>query len=118
MSDEPDRELLAEGTLISHLVELRQRLLKAVVAIAIVFAPCAWFANDLFTIIATPLIQKMPAGSSMIATSLISPFMAPLKLSLFIGLFIAKRFSRLYRPGATNAQIWYSTIGIDANSAT
>ena len=89
MSDEPDRELLAEGTLISHLVELRQRLLKAVIAIAIVFAPCAWFANDLFTIIATPLIQKMPAGSSMIATSLISPFMAPLKLSLFVALFIA-----------------------------
>jgi sec-independent protein translocase protein TatC len=89
MSDEPDRELLAEGTLISHLVELRQRLLKAVVAIALVFAPCAWFANDLFTIIATPLIKKMPAGSSMIATSLISPFMAPLKLSLFVAVFIA-----------------------------
>jgi sec-independent protein translocase protein TatC len=86
---EPDRESLAEGTLISHLVELRQRLLKAVVAVAIVFAPCAWFANDLFTIIATPLIKKMPAGSSMIATSLISPFMAPLKLSLFVAVFIA-----------------------------
>ena len=56
-------ERLAEGTLISHLVELRQRLLKCVIAIAIVFAPCAWFANDLFTIIATPLISKMPAGS-------------------------------------------------------
>jgi sec-independent protein translocase protein TatC len=84
-----DEERLPEGTLISHLVELRQRLLKCVVAIAIVFAPCAWFANDLFTIIATPLIAKMPAGSSMIATSLISPFMAPLKLSLFVALFIA-----------------------------
>jgi sec-independent protein translocase protein TatC len=82
-------ERLAEGTLISHLVELRQRLLKCVVAIAIVFAPCAWFANDLFTIVATPLISKMPAGSSMIATSLISPFMAPLKLSLFVAVFIA-----------------------------
>jgi sec-independent protein translocase protein TatC len=86
---EDERESLAEGTLISHLVELRQRLLKAVVAVAIVFAPCAWFANDLFTIIATPLIQKMPVGSSMIATSLISPFMAPLKLSLFVAIFIA-----------------------------
>ena len=82
-------ERLAEGTLISHLVELRQRLLKCVIAIAIVFAPCAWFANDLFTIIATPLIAKMPAGSSMIATSLISPFTAPLKLSFFVALFIA-----------------------------
>jgi sec-independent protein translocase protein TatC len=91
MSDEerPAEERLAEGTLISHLVELRQRLLKCVIAIAIVFAPCAWFANDLFTIIATPLIAKMPVGSSMIATSLISPFMAPLKLSLFVALFIA-----------------------------
>jgi sec-independent protein translocase protein TatC len=84
-----DEERLAEGTLISHLVELRQRLLKCVVAVAIVFAPCAWFANDLFTIIATPLIAKMPVGSSMIATSLISPFTAPLKLSLFVALFIA-----------------------------
>ena len=90
MSDEDrDRELLAEGTLISHLVELRQRLLKVVIAIAICFAPCAWFANDLFTIVATPLIKKMPVGTSMIATSLISPFMAPLKLSLFVALFIA-----------------------------
>jgi sec-independent protein translocase protein TatC len=91
MSDEERlaEERLAEGTLISHLVELRQRLLKCVIAIAIVFAPCAWFANDLFTIVATPLISKMPAGSSMIATSLISPFMAPLKLSLFVAVFIA-----------------------------
>src|SRR4030095_12474862 len=92
MSDEEERraeERLAEGTLISHLVEWRQRLLKCVIAIAIVFAPCAWFANDLFTIIATPLISKMPVGSSMIATSLISPFMAPLNLSLFVALFIA-----------------------------
>src|SRR5678815_2607232 len=88
MSDE-ERESLAEGTLISHLVELRQRLLKAVIAVAIVFAPCAWFANDLFTIIATPLINKLPAGTTMISTSLISPFMAPLKLSLFVALFIA-----------------------------
>ncbi|HEY9447453.1 MAG TPA: twin-arginine translocase subunit TatC [Burkholderiales bacterium] len=89
MSEEDNRESLAEGTLISHLVELRQRLLKAVIAVAICFAPCAWFANDLFTIIATPLIEKMPVGTSMIATSLISPFMAPLKLSLFVALFIA-----------------------------
>lgn len=88
MSDE-ERELLAEGTLISHLVELRQRLLKVVIAIAICFAPCAWFANELFTIVATPLINRMPAGTSMIATSLISPFMAPLKLALFVALFIA-----------------------------
>lgn len=84
-----EREQLAEGTLISHLVELRDRLLRAVIAVAVVFAPCAYFSRELFTLIATPLIEKMPAGASMIATSVISPFMAPLKLSLFVALFLA-----------------------------
>lgn len=89
MSGEPDREQLAEGTLISHLIELRQRLMKAVLAVAIAFVPCAMFANDLFTLVAMPLIAKMPQGASMIATSLVSPFMAPFKLALFVALFAA-----------------------------
>src|SRR5688572_27632244 len=84
-----EREQLAEDTLISHLVELRDRLLRSVIAIAVVFGPCAYFSRDLFTLIATPLMDKMPAGTSMIATSVISPFLAPLKLSLFVALFIA-----------------------------
>jgi sec-independent protein translocase protein TatC len=89
MSEEGEREPLAEGTLISHLIELRQRLLKAVIAVFVCFIPCAIFADELFTIVATPLIARMPLGTSMIATSLISPFMAPLKLALFVALFIA-----------------------------
>lgn len=89
MSAEGEREPLAEGTLISHLIELRQRLLKAVVAVFLCFIPCAIFSDKLFTLVALPLIKKMPEGTSMIATSLISPFMAPLKLALFVGLFIA-----------------------------
>jgi sec-independent protein translocase protein TatC len=89
MSDEGEREPLAEGTLISHLIELRQRLLKAVVAVFLCFIPCAIFSDKLFTLVALPLIEKMPEGTSMIATSLISPFMAPLKLALFVALFIA-----------------------------
>lgn len=84
-----EREQLAEGSLISHLVELRDRLLRAVIAVAVAFAPCAYFSRELFTLIATPLIEKMPAGASMIATSVISPFMAPLKLSLFVAIFLA-----------------------------
>jgi sec-independent protein translocase protein TatC len=84
-----DPEQLAEGTLISHLIELRQRLLKSVIAIGIVFVPCAIYANDLFTIVATPLLEKMPHGASMIATSLVAPFMAPFKLALFVSLFAA-----------------------------
>lgn len=89
MSAEGEREPLAEGTLISHLIELRQRLLKAVVAVFLCFIPCAIFSDRLFTWVALPLIKKMPEGTSMIATSLISPFMAPLKLALFVALFIA-----------------------------
>ena len=84
-----ERESLAEGTLISHLVELRDRLLRAVIAIGIIFMPCAYFSNELFTLVARPLIDKMPAGTSMIATSVVAPFMAPLKLSLFVALFLA-----------------------------
>jgi sec-independent protein translocase protein TatC len=84
-----ERESLAEGTLISHLIELRDRLLRAVISVAILFVPCAIFSDELFTLIATPLIDKMPQGTSMIATSLVAPFMAPLKLALFVALFLA-----------------------------
>lgn len=92
MSGDDDREQLAEGTLISHLVELRDRLLKTVIAVGVLFIPCAIFSNQLFTLIALPLMRKMPAGTSMIATSLVAPFMAPLKLALFVALFLAMPF--------------------------
>jgi sec-independent protein translocase protein TatC len=84
-----EREDLAEGSLISHLIELRDRLLRALIAVGVIFVPCAIYANELFTLVATPLIERMPKGTSMIATSLISPFIAPLKLSLFVALFLA-----------------------------
>jgi sec-independent protein translocase protein TatC len=83
------RENLAEGSLISHLIELRNRLLRAVITVAVLFVPCAIFSDRLFTLVAEPLISKMPAGTSMIATSLVSPFMAPLKLALLTALFLA-----------------------------
>lgn len=90
MSSSPGNgEPLAEGTLISHLLELRTRLLRAVVAVAICFVPLAFFQNEIFTLVAQPLIRKLPEGTSLIATSVISPFMAPLKLSIIVALFIA-----------------------------
>lgn len=85
-------ESLGEGTLISHLLELRSRLMRAVIAIAILFIPCAYFADRLFTLVALPLLEKMPLGTSMIATSIIAPFMAPLKLALLAALFLAMPF--------------------------
>jgi sec-independent protein translocase protein TatC len=90
MSESPaDSETLAEGTLISHLLELRQRLLRAVVVVLIVFVPLAFFANELFTLVAMPLLEKLPEGTSIIATSVVAPFMTPLKLALVMALFVA-----------------------------
>jgi sec-independent protein translocase protein TatC len=90
MSQDPrDSEQLAEGTLISHLLELRQRLLRSVVAVLVVFLPLAFFANELFSLVAHPLVEKLPEGTSIIATSVIAPFMTPLKLALIMAVFIA-----------------------------
>jgi sec-independent protein translocase protein TatC len=58
MASEKTKEELAEGTLMSHLLELRDRLLKAVLALLVAFIPCAVFANELFAFIAQPLIDK------------------------------------------------------------
>ena len=90
MSQEPEQ--LAEGTLISHLLELRDRLLRAFLAVILVFIPLAFFANEVFTFVAQPLIEQLPKGSSLIATSVISPFMTPFKLAFFVALFVAMPF--------------------------
>jgi sec-independent protein translocase protein TatC len=88
MSKRPGTESLAEGSLISHLLELRDRLLRAVIVVLVIFLPCAYFSQDLFTLIAHPLLAKLPNGSSMVSTSLTAPVMAPLKLGVLIALFI------------------------------
>jgi sec-independent protein translocase protein TatC len=80
---------LAEGTLISHLLELRDRLMKAAFAVAICCIPCLLYMNKLFTFIAMPLIQKLPHGSSLIATSVVSPFTVPFKLAFLVALGLA-----------------------------
>ncbi len=86
---EDQQETLAEGSLISHLVELRSRLMKAAAAILIIFICLVPFAQEIFTLIATPLMDKLPEGSTMIATQVASPFLTPFKLSLFVALFLA-----------------------------
>ena len=90
MSQSPrEPEALAEGTLISHLLELRNRLLRALIAVFIIFVPLVFFSNDLFTFVARPLIEKLPEGTSLIATSVVAPFMTPLKLALIAAIFVA-----------------------------
>lgn len=92
MTPSHEPEPLQEGTLISHLIELRTRLLRALIAVLVLFIPCAIYDDELFTIIATPLLQKLPQGAQMISTSLIAPFMAPLKLAILAALFLGMPF--------------------------
>jgi len=89
MASEKPAEPLAEGTLMSHLLELRNRLMKAVIALLVVFIPCAYFANDLFTLIARPLIDKLPEGSTLLNTNVVGSFMTPFKVSFYVALFLA-----------------------------
>ncbi|MCV2884583.1 twin-arginine translocase subunit TatC [Aestuariibacter sp. AA17] len=77
------------NTLIAHLIELRSRLLKAVMSVLIVFACLAYFAQDIYHWLATPLLEAMPLNSHMIATDVASPFFAPFKLTMVLSFFIA-----------------------------
>ena len=78
-----------EGTLLSHLMELRNRLLKMVVTVLVLFVCLVPFADTLFTLVAEPLMARLPEGTSMIATQVASPFLTPFKLSLAIAVFLA-----------------------------
>src|SRR6202034_1014421 len=59
MAEEPPKEDLAEGTLISHLLELRNRLMRAMIAFVIALVPCIYFQNNLFTFVARPIREKL-----------------------------------------------------------
>lgn len=78
-----------EQTLISHLIELRSRLLRAVLCMLILAGVLLPFSEQLYTLVATPLIERLPQGSQMIATEVASPFLAPFKLTLMLALFIS-----------------------------
>src|SRR3977135_3541439 len=90
MSEEPEK--LVEGTLISHLLELRDRLIRAMIAVALVFLPCMYYSNQIFSFVATPLENKLPKNSQLIATTVMAPFTTPFKLSLFVAVFLAMPF--------------------------
>ena len=78
-----------EQGLIGHLVELRNRLLRIVGAVLVVFIVLAPFANYLYTLLAGPLLAAMPEGTSMIATEVAAPFLTPFKFTLVLAVFIA-----------------------------
>ncbi|WP_046078350.1 twin-arginine translocase subunit TatC [Halomonas sp. HG01] len=82
----------AQAPLIEHLIELRSRLLRAVIAILVIFLGLYAFANDIYAFVAQPLMALLPEGSRMIATEVASPFLAPFKLTLVVAVFIAVPF--------------------------
>jgi sec-independent protein translocase protein TatC len=89
---EAEHEGEGEQSFISHLVELRERLLKAVAAVMLVLLALLPFANRLYGWLALPLISHLPQGGTMIATEVASPFLTPLKLAFFVALFVAIPF--------------------------
>ena len=84
MTDDVNQEL----PLIEHLIELRDRLLRAVLSVLIVFGPLYYFSNDLYAWISKPLRETLPEGATMIATQVASPFLTPFKLTLVASIFV------------------------------
>ena len=74
-----EKEQLAEGTLISHLVELRQRLMKSVIAVVLIFLALVPFVQPIFNFVSAPLKDVLPEGSNLIVTGIPAPFLTWLK---------------------------------------
>ncbi|MEK9873969.1 MAG: twin-arginine translocase subunit TatC [Betaproteobacteria bacterium] len=92
---------------ISHLIELRDRLLKAMVALLVVFGVLFYWARDIYSFLAKPLLAELPAGSHMIAVEVAAPFFVPIKVTMFVSLVIALPFV-LYQVWAFIAPGLYS----------
>lgn len=87
MSQPPVSPDTAEMPLVSHLIELRTRLMRVLGLLLVMFFSLVYFANDIYEWLSLPLRALLPAGSTMIATDVTSPFMAPFKLTFFVALF-------------------------------
>jgi len=92
-SRKPDEDELAgtEQPFVSHLIELRDRLVKAFIAVGIAFGVLALYPGPsaLYDLLASPLVAQLPKGSTMIATNVISPFLVPLKITLLAAFMLA-----------------------------
>jgi len=91
-SNSTDTAVEQEAPFMSHLVELRDRLLRAVLVVLVVFLALFTFSNELYSLLAEPLLVHLPQGSSMIATEVASPFLTPFKLSMVTAIFISMPF--------------------------
>lgn len=78
--------------LVEHLTELRDRLLRCLLAVLLIFLALYPFANDIYAFVSEPLRQLLPQGATMIATDVTSPFLTPFKLTLVLAVFVAVPF--------------------------
>ena len=78
-----------QETFLSHLFELRDRLVRSLVAVLVAFLPTFFFASELYDLVAMPMIRTLPEGSKMIATGVITPFFIPMKISLVVAFLLA-----------------------------
>jgi sec-independent protein translocase protein TatC len=76
-------------SLVSHLIELRNRLLKIVVGMLVVFSGLFPFANEVYALLAAPMLDKLPEGTQMIATAVVAPFFVPMKVAMMAAFVIA-----------------------------
>lgn len=82
--------MIEQDSFLSHLVELRDRLVKAFVALIVVFLPLfALWSADIYDLLARPLMSALPEGTKMIATGVVTPFLVPLKVTLLVSFCIA-----------------------------
>lgn len=81
-----------EQPLVAHLLELRDRILRALLVVLVIFLVLFPFANDIYNIVSAPLVNILPEGSQMIITGVTAPFMVPFKLALMAAIFIAMPF--------------------------
>jgi sec-independent protein translocase protein TatC len=77
-----------QETFLSHLIELRERLVRCLVALAIACVPAFYFSSELYDMLAMPLISSLPQGSRMIATGVITPFLIPMKIALMAAFLV------------------------------
>ena len=89
--DEPDELAGSEQPFVSHLVELRDRLVRAAIAVGVCFAALAVWPGPaaLYDLLAAPLVAHLPQGTTLIATNVISPFLVPLKIALLAAFLLA-----------------------------
>ena len=85
MSEDEDQGQSKAGSLMSHLVELRDRVVRMVLAVLVLFLGMFYWANDIYVYLAEPLTRHLPEGANMIAIDVASPFLTPFKLAIRSG---------------------------------